>query len=98
MHPARLFAAFLPPPTRNQLWYARKGFPAAGGIPCSKVKPPASVGEYLELRVRRTREGDWETIELQQSLRGVVVLNLQSYGGATSAWWETVWELGGRGG
>ena len=89
------FVPLSPLATRNQLWYARKGFPAAGGIPCSKVKPPAAVRDYLELRVRRTREGEWETIALQDSLRGVVVLNLQSYGGANFAWWGThVWGLG----
>lgn len=39
------------------------------------------MSQYLELRVKRTPEGDWETLELDSTLRGVVVLNLQSYGG-----------------
>lgn len=39
------------------------------------------MSQYLELRVKHTPEGDWETLELDSTLRGVVVLNLQSYGG-----------------
>lgn len=63
------------------MWYARKGFPAAGGVPCGSRPPPPPVSQYLELRVKHTPEGDWETLELDSTLRGVVVLNLQSYGG-----------------
>lgn len=66
---------------RNQVWYARKGFPAAGGIPCGSQPPPPPVSKYLELRVKSTPSSDWENLELDSTLRGVVVLNLQSYGG-----------------
>ncbi|CAM9601191.1 unnamed protein product [Ectocarpus sp. 4 AP-2014] len=71
---------------RNQVWYARKGFPAAGGIPCGSQPPPPPVSKYLELRVKSTPSSDWETLELDSTLRGVVVLNLQSYGGGRNLW------------
>eukprot|EP00903_Cladosiphon_okamuranus_P011637 g10946.t1 len=71
---------------RNQVWYARKGFPAAGGVPCGSRPPPTPVSQYLELRVKNTPEGEWETLELDSTLRGVVVLNLQSYGGGRNLW------------
>ncbi|CBJ32618.1 diacylglycerol kinase [Ectocarpus siliculosus] len=71
---------------RNQVWYARKGFPAAGGIPCGSQPPPPPVSKYLELRVKSTPSSDWETLELDNTLRGVVVLNLQSYGGGRNLW------------
>lgn len=64
------------------MWYARKGFPAAGGVPCGGSDPPPLVRQYLDLRVKRTPRSEWEVIELNPTLRGVVVLNLQSYGGA----------------
>lgn len=62
------------------MWYARKGFPAAGGVPCG-AEPPPLVGQYLDLRVRRKEGAEWESVTIDDSLRGIVVLNLQSYGG-----------------
>ncbi|CAM9764700.1 unnamed protein product [Scytosiphon promiscuus] len=71
---------------RNQLWYARKGFPEAGGYPCGSTPPPPPVSDYVELRVKATPEAEWETVGLDSTLRGIVVLNLQSYGGGRNLW------------
>lgn len=65
----------------NQIWYARKGFPEAGGYPCGSTPPPPPVSDYVDLRVKATPESEWETVGLDSTLRGIVVLNLQSYGG-----------------
>ncbi|CAM9772179.1 unnamed protein product, partial [Sphacelaria rigidula] len=66
---------------RNQTWYGRKGFPAAGGIPCDSRPPPPFVSQYLDLRMRREAGGEWEHVTIDPGYRGVVILNLQSYGG-----------------
>lgn len=80
-----LYSVLFAPPggatSSNQVWYARKGFPAAGGVPCDSRPPPPPVSQYLELRVKHKMGGEWEKLELDSTLRGVVVLNLQSYGG-----------------
>ncbi|CAM9120842.1 unnamed protein product [Discosporangium mesarthrocarpum] len=69
---------------RNQMWYVRKGFPAAGGLPCGSTPPP-SVASYLDIKIKKAG-GNWEQLYLNPGLRGIIVLNLQSYGGGRDLW------------
>lgn len=80
-----------PPWYRNQTWYGRKGFPAAGGIPCDSQPPPPFVSQYLDLRMRRESGGEWEKVTIDPGYRGVVILNLQSYGGMSVLGERRLW-------
>lgn len=68
---------------RNQMYYIQKGFPAAGGF---FHTPPPKLYNILTLQIRRTVESELETIDLPRDLRGVIILNLQSYGGGRDLW------------
>ena len=39
------------------------------------------MSKYLKMNIKRTPGSEWESIEIDPNLRGMVVLNLQSYGG-----------------
>jgi hypothetical protein len=71
---------------RNQMWYVRKGLPAAGGIPCGASLPPPCLKEFVQLRIRSPGKILFEEVALDSSLRGIIILNLQSYGGGRNLW------------
>lgn len=50
-------------------------------MPCTGKEPPPPVRKYLQMNIKKTPESEWEKVEMDSNLRGVVVLNLQSYGG-----------------
>eukprot|EP00953_Heterococcus_sp_UTEX-ZZ885_P034886 18048-Heterococcus_DN1.PRE.1 len=71
------------------MWYVQKGLPAAGG--CCKAPPPP-LSSYVELQIKAPGATDFEAshlncvIKLDRGLRGLIVLNLQSYGGGRDLW------------
>eukprot|EP00611_Tribonema_gayanum_P020086 TRINITY_DN3606_c0_g1_i2.p1 TRINITY_DN3606_c0_g1~~TRINITY_DN3606_c0_g1_i2.p1 ORF type:complete len:410 (-),score=100.93 TRINITY_DN3606_c0_g1_i2:668-1897(-) len=67
----------------NQLWYVKKGFPAAGG--CCKAPPP-TLRSFVEIKVLYRGSSEFQTVPLGRKLRGLIVLNLQSYGGGRDLW------------
>ncbi|CAM9227119.1 unnamed protein product [Phaeothamnion confervicola] len=76
---------------RNQLWYIRKGFPAAGGFPCCSAPPPPPLRSFVTLSVRglpgaASSDDEWVEVAVPRTARGLIVLNLQSYGGGRDLW------------
>ncbi|CAM9873721.1 unnamed protein product [Chrysoparadoxa australica] len=74
---------------RNQMWYIQKGFPAAGGLPCCVSPPPPPLKKSSTLRVRDPATGRWSEVKLPSSIRGLIILNLQSYGGGRDLWGQS---------
>lgn len=61
----------------NQTWYALYGLKAM-----ISARP---VNEYLDLFVKDS-EGQWSKVELKDNVKGIVLLNLQSYAGGRDLW------------
>lgn len=74
---------------KNQLLYAWLGTLATGGMCCCEGPPPL-LAKVSTLSVLRRRDGDhepkWEDVKLPSYCRGIIVLNLQSYGGGRDMW------------
>jgi diacylglycerol kinase (ATP) len=65
----------------NQAWYSV--FSCTSGWFCG-AKP---ISNKLKLRVRNTiGGGEWRDVDIPSSIRAVVLLNLQSYGGGRDIW------------
>lgn len=64
----------------NQAWYGM--FSCTSGWFCGA--PP--IANKLRLRVRNTSDGDWQDVEIPRTVKAVVLLNLQSYGGGRDVW------------
>lgn len=61
----------------NQMWYGLYGL--------SAMTSAVPVNEYLDLYVKDA-EGQWLKVELKDNVKGIVMLNLQSYAGGRDLW------------
>jgi diacylglycerol kinase (ATP) len=64
----------------NQFWYTY--FSCASGWFCAATP----LHRTLELDVMRVEGGAWEDVPLPPSVKALVLLNLQSYGGGRDLW------------
>mmetsp|Transcript_10769 Transcript_10769/g.16061 ORF Transcript_10769/g.16061 Transcript_10769/m.16061 type:complete len:303 (+) Transcript_10769:115-1023(+) len=67
----------------NQIMYIRKGLPAAGG--CFTASPP-TLRNFVEIQVLKKGASEFEAVKFSKKLRGLIILNLQSYGGGHDLW------------